>query len=355
MKDIGCGPRAIALVGPAGAGKSSLAEALLSAAGIVRPATRGGPADLSLFHFDWLGDHYLLIDVPGSADLDGDAAAALTVADLALVVVDPDPARASLVEPALRRLEALGVPHALFVNKIDQARGTIEELLASLQPMSTATLVARQIPILAGERVAGFVDLALERAYHYQPGKRSQQVPLAAHLRENEAAARAHMLEQLADHDDALLEQLLSDETPSLDTIFGDLTRETAAGLVVPVLFGSALNGFGVRRLLKMLRHDTPPASATAQRLGIEGAAIQVFRTGHDSKSGTLTLARLFGGPLAEGRELKAAEGATAQAGTIFRLQGAATAKLPVAEAGDIVAIARTEAAQVGQVFGVGG
>ena len=65
------------------------------------------------------------------------------------------------------------MPHAMFVNKIDQARGSIEDLLAALQPMSAAALVARQIPIRAGERVAGFVDLALERAYHYQPGKRS--------------------------------------------------------------------------------------------------------------------------------------------------------------------------------------
>ena len=355
MKEIGCGPRAIALVGPASAGKTSLAEALLLASGGAKPGARAGSAELSLMHCDWMGDQYLLIDMPGAADLDGDAATALAVADLALVVVDPDPARAPLVEPVLRRLEALGVPHALFVNKIDQARGTIEDLLASLQPMSTATLVARQIPILAGERVAGFVDLALERAYHYQPGKRSQQVPLAAHLKEGEHAARVHMLEQLADHDDDLLEQLVSDQMPSLDTIFGDLHREMAGGQIVPVLFGSALNGFGVRRLLKMLRHDTPPAAATAERLGIEGAAIQIVRTAHDSKFGKLTLARLFGGPLAEGREMRSVEGETVRTGTIFRLQGAAATKLAMAEAGDIVAIAKCETARIGQIFGIGG
>jgi elongation factor G len=369
MKEIGCGARAIALVGPAIAGKTSLAEALLFAAGAVRrlgtvdghtsvgdaspkARARGSSTELNLMHFDWMGDHYLLIDVPSSVDLDTDAATSLAAADLALVVIDPDTTHAPLVEPVLRRLEALGVPHALFVNKIDQARGNIEDLLASLQPMSTATLVARQIPILAGERVAGFVDLVLERAYHYQPGLRSQQVPLAAHLREDEAAARVHMLEQLADHDDALLELLVSDEVPSLDIIFGDLARETAGGLVVPVLFGSALNGFGIRRLLKMLRHDTPPAAATAERLGIEGPAIQIFKTLHDSKSGKLALARVFGGPLAEGRELKGAGGETARAGTLFRLQGATTTKLALAEHGDIVAIAKAEMAQVGQIFG---
>ena len=372
MKEMGSGARAIALVGPASAGKTSLAEALLFAAGAIprlgtvdgrtsigdaSPEARasGRSTELNLMRFDWMGDHYLLVDVPGSAGLDADAAIALAAADLALVVVDPDPARASLVEPMLRRLEALRMPHALFVNKIDQARGSIEDLLASLQPISAAALVARQIPILAGERVAGFVDLALERAYHYQPGQRSQQVPLAAHLREDETAARVHMLEQLADHDDALLEQLVSDEVPSLDTIFGDFAREMADGLVVPVLFGSALNGFGIRRLLKTLRHDTPPAAATAKRLGIEGVAVNVLESSHRSAAGRLALARVFGGPLTEGLELTSADGQTVRAGTLFKLQGATTTKLVRAEPGDIVAIAKAGAVQAGQIFGTAG
>ena len=339
MADIRKGARAVALVGPAGAGKTSLGEALLFAAGAIprlgavdagssvgdaspQARARGGSTELNLMHFDWMGDRYALVDAPGSAGFATDAEMALAIADLALVVIDPDPAHAPLVEPILRRLEAIGVPHALFVNKIDQARGSIEDLLAALQPMSAAALVARQIPIRAGERIAGFVDLALERAYHYQPGARSTQVPLATHLRDDESAARFHMLEQLADHDDTLLEQLLSDEVPSLDTIFGDLARETAAGLVVPVLFGSALNGFGIRRLLKMLRHDTPTAAQTAARLGIDGAALQVFKISHGSTIGRLTLARVFGGPLAEGGALVGADGKQTRAGALFALQG---------------------------------
>jgi elongation factor G len=372
MKEMGSGARAIALVGPASAGKTSLAESLLFAAGAIprlgtvdshssvgdaslEARASGSSTELNFMRFDWMGDQYLIVDVPGSADLDGDAAIALAAADLALVVIDPDPAHAPLVEPTLRQLEALRMPHALFVNKIDQARGSIEDLLTALQPISAATLVARQIPILAGERVAGFVDLALERAYHYRPGQRSQQVPLAPHLREDETAARAHMLEQLADHDDALLEQLVSDQVPSLDTIFGDLAREMTDGLVVPLLFGSALNGFGIRRLLKTLRHDTPPAAETAERLGIEGAAIKVLESSRRNAAGRLALARVFGGPLTEGLELTSADGRTVRAGTMFKLQGATATKLARAEPGDIVAIAKAEAMLTGQIFGTAG
>lgn len=159
------------------------------------------------------------------------------------------------------------------------------------------------------------------------------------------------MLEQLADHDDVLLEQLVSDEVPSLDAIFEDLTREMADGLVVPVLFGSALNGSGIRRLIKMLRHDTPTAAATAKRLGIDGAAIKVLKHVARGKVGRLALARVFGGAHTTGDELVNADGHNVQTGTAFRLQGSHTAKVARTEEGDIIAIADPQEMQVDEIW----
>ena len=176
---------------------------------------RGGSTELNLYNFDYLGDQFALIDSPGSVGFAADGARALALADLAIVVVDPDPARAPLAAPALRTLDELGIPHLIFVNRIDQAHGRIRDLLSALQPMSVSPLIARQIPIREGDKVTGFVDLALERAFHYRPGKDSEQIDIPADLQQREAEARTHMLEQLADHDDELLEQLLMDEAPS--------------------------------------------------------------------------------------------------------------------------------------------
>ncbi|MCX8474729.1 MAG: elongation factor G [Sphingomonas sp.] len=372
MDQVEHGTRAIAITGPAGAGKTSLLESMLFAAGgssrlgaveagtsigdaSPEARTRGGSTELNLARFDWMGETYVLLDAPGSVAFAADADRALALADLALVVIDPDPARAPLVEPILRRLEALRVPHALFVNKIDQARGSIEDLLGALQPLSGAAIVARQIPIREGERVAGFVDLASERAYQYRPGRASEMVPLTADLRDDETGARFHMLEQLADHDDVLLEQLLNDEVPQLDTIFGDIARETAAGLIVPMLFGSALNGFGIRRLLKMLRHDTPVAALAADRLAAEGAAAQVFKVSHGSTVGRLALARIFNASLTEGAELLDSDGKSIRTGSLFALQGAATTKVARAGAGDIVGIAKVDTVRAGDWLGMTG
>ena len=362
--------RSIALIGPAGAGKTSLAEAILHISGAVsrqgsveagtsvgdaspEARERGSSTEINFMQFEWTGEPFSLIDIPGSPSFADDAAMAISAVDLAIVVIDPDPARAPLAEPVLRKLERAGVPHALFVNKIEQARGSIQELLAALAPMSAAALVARQIPIRSGDRIDGFVDLALERAYHYEAGKGSQQIALADEIRADESDARFHMLEQLADHDDILLEQLLSDEQPSLQTIFADLAQETASGLIVPVLFGSAANGFGIRRLLKMLRHDTPSPSQTAERLGIDGAAAQVLKISHAATVGRLAIARLFGGKLTDGAELQDSTGQALRAGGLFALQGNATAKIPTADPGAVLGIAKVDTAKAGDLIGI--
>jgi elongation factor G len=371
MPDRSVGTRTIALVGPGGAGKTSLAEALLFAAGAIdrqgsvdagtsvgdasaEARARGGSTELNLMHFDFIGDRFAIVDTPGSVGFSADGAFAIASADLALVVVDPDTDRAILAEPALRQLEALGIPHLIFVNKIDQARGSIQGLLEALQPMSASPLVARQIPIRQGEKITGFVDLGLERAFKYVPGKPSEQIDIPADLAEREKADRFHMLEQLADHDDALLEQLLMDEPPDRATIFADIARETRENLVVPVLFGSALNGFGVRRLMKALRHDAPAPDAAATRLGAKTGCAFVFKVSHGGAMGRLALARVFGGALTEGAELKSASG-TVRVGTLFSVQGEKTAKLAKAGAGDVVAIAKAEGVGAGQWLGASG
>jgi elongation factor G len=363
------GVRAVALVGPAGAGKTSLSEAFLYASGeIARQGSieagttvgdaspearaRKGSTEINLVRLDYLGDRFVIVDTPGSAGFMADGIAALESVDFAILVVDPDPARAALAEPMLRRIEKAGVPHAIFVNKIDQARGRIRDLLEALQPMSVAPLLARQIPIREGDKVTGFVDLALERGYHYRPGQASEQIDIPPDMLDRERAERFHLMETLADHDDDLLEQLLSDETPTREMIFADLIAETQANLVVPVLFGSALNGFGIRRLLKMLRHEVPAAGKAAERIGANGSSVHVFKISHGGAVGRLALARVLGNGLDEGTELTGPDGEAVRAGALFGLQGEKTTKIAHADTGDIVAIAKADNVRANAMLG---
>lgn len=364
--------RAVALVGPAGTGKTSLAEALLFASGAItrqgsveagttvgdaspEARARRGSTEINLTHFDYLGDSFALIDTPGGAGFAADGLTALQSADLALVVIDPAPERAMLAEPVLRRLDALGVPHAVFINKIENARaGAVRDTVAALQPMSREPLALRQIPLREGEQVTGYVDLALERAYRYRPGRPSERMDIPGGVLAREQAERTHLLETLADFDDALMEALLLDEQPDPALVMADLAADTANNKVVPVLLGSALTGGGVHRLLKLLRHEAPAPDAAAQRLGVEAGGLHVFKIAHGGAMGRLALGRILGGALSEGDELVVG-GEAARAGSLFFVQGEKTAKQPAARPGDVVAVARIEAARSGMLLGARG
>ena len=118
----GRSPRSMALVGPYGAGKSALFDALMEAAGspVKRPAdprNRPSTTELRLGHCQYLGDNWSILDCPGSIEFAHEVAAALTVVDLAVVVCEPAPTRALAVSPLLKQLTDLGVPHLVFVNK----------------------------------------------------------------------------------------------------------------------------------------------------------------------------------------------------------------------------------------------
>jgi len=364
------GTRVIALVGPAGAGKTSLAEAMLFAAGASdrlgstangssigdsspESRQRGGSTELNLYNFEYLGDQFAVLDCPGSVGFAADGARALAIADIAIVVVDPDPARAPLAAPALRALDELGIPHLIFVNRIDQAHGRVRDLLSALQPMSVSPLIARQIPIWDGEKVSGFVDLALERAFKYRVGKESERIEIPPELQEREIEARTHMLEQLADHDDELLEQLLMDELPSREKVLQDLARETGESLGVSVLFGCGTSSWGVRRLLKALRHEAPAAQAAADRLGVGDPSMYVFKILHGS-IGRLALSRALGGTIREGSDLHTDAGEHARVGSLFKVQGEKTQKLSEARNGDLVAVAKIDTVKAGQWLGAG-
>jgi elongation factor G len=364
------GTRVIALVGPAGAGKTSLAEAMLFAAGASdrlgstangssigdsspESRQRGGSTELNLYNFEYLGDQFAILDVPGSVGFAADGAKALAIADVAIVVVDPDPARAPLTAPALRALDELGIPHLIFVNRIDQAHGRIRDLLSALQPMSVSPLIARQIPIRDGEKISGFVDLALEYAFKYRPGKESERIEIPAELHDREHEARTQMLEQLADHDDELLEQLLMDQEPTREKVVQDLARETGDNLGVSVLFGSASSSWGVRRLLKAMRHEVPGPQAAADRLGVSDPSLYVFKIIHGS-IGRLALSRVLGGRIAEGSDLKTEDGGHARLGALFTVQGEKTTKVSEARDGDIVAVAKIDTVKAGEWLGSG-
>src|ERR1700733_2599029 len=270
----GRSPRSVALVGPYSSGKSTLFEAMLDAAGapVKRPAdprNRPMTTEVRVGHGSYLGDPWAVLDCPGSIEFSNEMCAALAMVDIAVVVCEPVPARALTVAPALKLLADLGVPHLLFINKIDTLDGSVRDTLAALQAYAKSPLVLRQVPIIDGQMVNGYLDVVSERAYRYRKGQPSELVQIPSTMEDEEQEALGKLVETLADRDDVLLEKVLEDIKPSSDEIYRNLRKDLAAGAVIEVLLGSARNATGVRRLWKALRHDTPFVTETSERKGI--------------------------------------------------------------------------------------
>jgi elongation factor G len=173
--------------------------------------------ELNVADINFLGDKFTLIDCPGSVEFQFDGDSALTACDAAVVVCEADEKKLPALQTILKNLETLGIPHFIFLNKIDKMTRSIREVLELLKPASTTPMVLRQIPIWEKGVVSGFVDLALERAFVYREHAPSEVVNMPDDVSALEADERFSMLEKLADYDDELMEQLLSDIPPPRD------------------------------------------------------------------------------------------------------------------------------------------
>lgn len=354
-------PRAAALVGPYASGKTALLESLLFHCGSIpkKGSAKDGSTvgdgslearghhmgtELNAASATFLGEGWTFLDCPGSVEFARDAEQALMVADIAVVVVEPEPGKAILAAPVLHFLDQRQIPHLIFINKMDGGgAGRLKDTIAALQAVSERPLVLRELPIKDG----GFVDLVSERAYKAGPGGASDLIPLPESALPEEQEARREMLEHLADFDDHLLEELLEEVKPSTDEIFEDFRKEMAGDLIVPVFFGSGEKDLGVRRLMKALRHEAPGPATTADRLKLPSgkeAFVQVFRTLHAPHVGRLSFARVWRGPVADGSTL----GGARVAG-VFHLLGTQQIKAPSAETGEVVAFGKLESAHAGQ------
>jgi elongation factor G len=367
------GARCVALIGPFASGKTTLLEAILARTGSISragsiaakstvgdntPEARDHAMSVSVNVADatFLGDTFTFIDCPGSVEFAHEGALALPACDMAVVVCEADPKRVSALQVILKQLQDTGVPHLLFLNKIDASKTPVRDVIPSLQPASVKPLVLRQIPIWENGIATGFVDLASERAYLYREHAESKIIDLPSSVATREQEARFQMLEKLADYDDELMEQLLADIPPPNDRVFTDLTKELRDGLICPVLLGSAENGNGILRLLKALRHECPFVEDTARRLKLEGekSAAYVFKSVHTKAGGKLSFVRVLAGEIPDSATVVGGHGKEERAAGIFTIRGEETVKRGSAKAGDTVALGRLDSIHTGETIAVG-
>jgi elongation factor G len=264
---------------------------------------------LALTRFTFLGEPWCAIDIAGSAEYSSAAGAALMASDAAILCLPADPAAAVLAAPYLKVIEDSGTPCLVFINRIDEAKGRVHEIVSALQGFSQHMIVLRQIPIREDGVVVGAIDLISERAWHYQEGKPSFLMEIPEQMRGDEHDARTELLEHLSDFDDDLLEQLIEDKEPGSQELFATAARILHDARVIPAYLGAASHANGVMRMMKALRHETPAVEALRGRLkaqmAVSGAPLATgFHAEFQKHVGKAVYLRALGEGLRSGTQL---------------------------------------------------
>lgn len=260
--------RAIGIIGPSQSGKSALIEGIAGIEGArASPLKLNG--DTAITPFEFMGDRWAALEVPGGHDAQSQIGPVLVACDAAVLCVPAQVDAAVLAAPYLRFLDEAGIPTFLFINKIDAAAERVAEIVAALQHYCRHAIVLRQVPIREGDEITGVIDLISERAWAYHDGQRSSLVELPEAMREREQQARSELLEAFADYDDSLLEQIIEDKVPVAKDVYPVSTQALQHHNLVPAFLGSATHGNGLQRLLKSLRHEVPSVDTLRGRLGL--------------------------------------------------------------------------------------
>jgi elongation factor G len=363
--------RNVALVGHAGAGKTTLAEALLYRAGTIQRLgtveegttvtdfdpeehDRGMSLSLALAPFEWKGFKINLIDAPGYADFVGDVHSAMRVADLAIFVVSAVEGVEVQTEYAWGVAEDLGVPRMIFINKLDKDRASFDRTLEQLRDRFGAGIAPIELPIGEQATFHGVADLFRDKAYVYDSGHAEEtEIPEEMSNRENEV--HENLVEGIVVADDDMLERYLEGDIPSVDELEHTMAYGIASATVFPVVCGSATGPIAVDRLADFITElgpspvDRPPMLVAAgdQTVEVESdssgdSLAFVFKTIADPYVGQISLMRIRSGTLRPDMVLSnTRSGSDERLAKVATMIGKETELVASAPAGDIVAVAK--------------
>jgi elongation factor G len=363
--------RNVALVGHGGAGKTTLAEALLFCAGAItrqgrvedgttttdfepEETERGISLSLALASFEWHGHKINLIDCPGYADFAGDVAAALTVADLAIFVVSAVEGVEVQTQLAWRMAAARDLPRMIFVNKLDRERASFDRTLEDLQTTFGAGVAPLELPVGEEHAFRGVADILTDTAITYIDGVPTTG-PIPEEMEISEHEIHDALVEGIVVADDVLMERYLEGDIPSFEELEDALAHGVADATVFPVLCGSASGNVAIDRLANFIC-EIGSSPIDRPRLIVEdGDAVRellvdpaadpvayVFKTVADPYVGKLSLFKVYSGTVRPDLVLtNPRTHAEERLHALFTLRGKEHIDISEVPAGDIAAVAK--------------
>jgi len=322
----------IALLGNAGSGKTTLAEAMLFEGGVI---PRRGDVDhkntvsdfhqieqenqtsmySSLMHTEYNDNKINILDVPGADDFVGGTVSSLYVADTGVIVINAQHGVEVGTEIHSRWMDKLNTPAVVVINKCDHDQANFEKAYESIKESMGGNAVLAQYPVNAGPGFDSIVDIIQMKLYKYPKdgGK-----PEITDIPDSEAGRaeelRNELIEKAAENDEALMELFFENDTLTEDEMRSGITAGVIARGMFPIFCVSAKNNQGVGRFMEFLTNVAPSADELEAAKTSDGTEVKcdekaatsifVFKTAVESHIGEINYFKVMSGTLKEGEDL---------------------------------------------------
>jgi len=355
--------RAVALVGHGGAGKTTLAEALLHKAGVTQAKgavekgntvcdfdaqekTAGHSLNSALVNFAWEGMHVHLVDTPGYPDFAGQAISALAGVDTALVMINAQTGVELMTERMMKWAKERGLCRMIVINKIDADNVDLQGLVADIRERFGKQCMFLDLP---AHNHAGVVEVL-----EHDSG--DADIDTVAH-------AHRELIDQLVEEDEALMARYLEEgKDPSADELHDAFEKALREGHLIPILFVSAKTGAGIDELLHVLAklapnpaEGNPPPFYRGERGGpteefhrapdaSKHVLAHVFKMVADPYMGRVSIFRVHQGTMRKDSQLFVGDGKRPfKAGHLYQIEGKDYIEVDELLPGDLGAIAKVE------------
>jgi elongation factor G len=358
--------RNIVLLGHGGAGKTSLAEAILHKTGKTNrlgsveekntvsdyddeEKERGHSIHSAIMYTSYNGKVVNLIDTPGYPDFVGAALTSIPAADCCAIVINAAAGIENNTRKLFQAATDAGKARIIVINKIDAENADIPELIKIIQQTFGTNCRCANLPAADKSSV---IDCLKNDS-----GKT---------LFSDVASAHTELIESAIEADDKLMEAYLGGEQVSADKIAGVFAKALAQGNIIPIIFTNARKEVGISEFLDLLTNYAPsPAQVKPAKL-IDGEKVTelkadpagplaglVFRVGLDPRSNMKYASmRIFSGTLkSDTGMLRNTDRKAIRPGHVLKNQGSETSETPAGVAGDIVTLAKLEELQIGDLI----
>ena len=324
--------RNVALLGNAGSGKTTLAEAMLLEGGVINrkgevtakntvsdfnPIEQeyGNTVFSSVLYAEYNDKKLNILDTPGMDDLSGGVASSLEVADMGLLLINSSAGVEAGTESAYRLADSKATPLTFVFNGLDHENANFENALEKCRSSYGNKVTIIQYPVETGPAFSSIIDVLKMKMYKYgKEGGQPQILDIPASEKSKAEELQNQLFEMAAENDESLMERYFEEGALTEEEVIKGIRIGIRQRDLYPVLCSCAKKSIGIGRLMEFIGEAGPAPHEMPMRKIVAGKEVTmsvnenptlfVFKTAIESHVGEITFFKMMSGKATESIDL---------------------------------------------------